>query len=429
MVVGNDRGDYYDELEVMPPEARQQYRDRRLREAIRRAYAHAPAAREILDRAGVAPHDVRTVGDLEKIPITRKTDLIELQRHRYPPFGGFLTVPAGQVERVFIAPGPIYEPQHASTIEWFAKPFFAAGFTEGDVVVNTFTYHLSPAGILLHEALRHCGCTVVPTGTGNTEIQVRTMHDLGVSGYVGTPSFLMALIHQAESMGYVWKRDLSLQRAWFTGEPLTESVRGTLERDYGIATAQAYAVTEPGGALAYECRNRSGMHLMDEYVIEIVDPVTGRQLGPGELGEVVVTPTHNVSWGLIRFGTGDMSYYVTEPCSCGRTSHRLARIMGRTTDAVKVRGMFVVARQVEDVMSEFSQVLGFRLVVGRSGQRDEVALELEPKETSLDRDQLSERLRQRFQSLCRVKLDHLRFVAPGAIPQGSQRIVDERKWE
>jgi len=249
-------------------------------------------------KTGVSPAQIRTVKDLERLPITRKTDLIELQKAK-PPYGGFLAIPPEDVDRIFISPGPIYEPIQHAGIKWFAKSFWAAGFRKGDIIINTFAYHMSPAGILFHEAIRDCGATAIPMGTGNTEIQIQTMHDLKVTGFVGTPTFLMTIIKRAEELGYNFRRDFALQRAWFTGEMLPASLRKTLEEDYQITTAQAYAVTEPGGAIAYECHRKSGMHLMDEYIVEIVDPETGKQLGPGEIGEIVVTPIHNKVWGLI----------------------------------------------------------------------------------------------------------------------------------
>jgi len=428
MAVNSKQDEFFDDLEVMSAEARQKYQSQKLRQTVDHAYRNAPAARQILDKAGVSPGDIRTIKDLEKLPITRKTDLIELQKAD-PPYGGFLAIPPEDVERVFISPGPIYEPLHTAAIKWFAKSFYAAGFRKGDVVVNTFTYHMSPAGILFHEALRDCGAAVVVTGTGNTDIQVQTMHELKVTGFVGTPSFLMTLIKRAEELGHNFRRDFTLKRAWFTGEMLAPSVRKTLEEGYKVSTAQAYAVTEPGGAIAYECPEKSGMHFMDEYAIEIADPETGKQLGAGEIGEIVVTPLHNKAWGLIRFGTGDMSSYTTDPCPCGRTANRLVAIVGRTGDAIKVRGMFVVARQAEQAVLSFEPVSRFQMIIGRKGQRDELTLKIELKDESVDRDRLSDDLNKRFQDVCRVKTDRIEFVEKGAIPEEHPLVVDDRTWD
>ncbi|MBA7651584.1 Phenylacetate-coenzyme A ligase [subsurface metagenome] len=426
-VISSKQSEFFDKLEIMPAETRVKYQNERLSQTVDHAYRHAPATKEIFDKAGVSPDQVRTVKDLEKLPIIRKTDLIEFQRAK-PPYGGFLTIPPEEVERVFLSPGPVYEPIQHAGIKWFAKSFWAAGFRKGDVVINTFTYHMSPAGILFHEALRDCGATAVPMGTGNTEIQIQTMYDLKITGFVGMPTFLMTIIKMAEEKGYDFRRDFALKRAWFTGEMLQASTRKTLEEDYQIATAQAYAVTEPGGAIAYECRQKSGMHFMDEYIVEIVDPEIGKQLGPGEIGEIVVTPTHNKAWGLIRFGTGDMSSYTTEPCPCGRTANRLVAIVGRASDAVKVRGMFVVAKQAEQVVFSFEPVFRFQIVVRRRGQRDEMALKIELKDEAIDRRKLADDLNERFQNLCRVKIDRIEFMEKGTIPEEYQKIVDERTW-
>lgn len=430
MAVEDKPDEFFDELEIMPADTREKYHNQRLSQTVDHAYRHAPAVKTIFDKAGVSPEQIRTVKDLEKLPITRKTDLIELQK-KSPPYGGFLTIPPEDVDRIFLSPGPVYEPIQHAGIKWFAKAFWAAGFRKGDVVINTFTYHLSPAGILFHEAIRDCGATAIPTGTGNTEIQIQTMYDLKVTGFVGTPSFLMTLIKRTEEMGYNFRQDFSLQRAWFTGEPLAPSLRKTFEEDYQIDTYQAYAVTETGGALAYECREKSGMHLMDEYVIEIVDPESGKQLGPGEIGEIVVTPVHNKVWGLIRFGTGDLSSYITEPCPCGRTAKKLTAIVGRTADAVKVRGMFVVAKQAEQVCLSFEPVSRFQIRVARQEQRDEMTLkvELEHEATEKDKQKLASDLRQKFQDVCRIKLDQIDFVEKGTIPEEQSKIVDKRTWE
>ena len=423
----SERSPYFDDLETIPVVERERFLNAKLAETVRNAYERAPAARDIMDDAGVKPGDILRIKDLEKLPVTRKVDLIERQKRR-PPYGGFLAIPPEEVERVFISPGPVYEPIQHSGIHWFARSFWAAGFRKGDVVVNTFTYHLSPAGILFHEALKDCGATVVVTGTGNTDIQVQTMRDLKVTGFVGTPSFLMSLIKRIEEMGLDVRRDFALRKSWFTGEMLPPSLRKTFEDDYHINTSQAYAVTEPGGAIAYECSEKHGMHMMDDYVVEIVDPETGKQLRHDEVGEIVVTPIHNKTWGLLRFGTGDMSSYTIEPCPCGRTAHRITGIVGRSTDAVKVRGMFVVSRQAEAAVSGSPLVSRFQFVIGRRENRDEIVLKVELKEES-DRARSAEDLNKRFQDACRLKLDNIEFVPAGTLSESEPKVIDTRKWE
>ncbi len=330
MVLKATRKDiYFDDLETRPDTVRRLFLERELVQALKRAYKYAPSAREIMDRAHVNPGNIRSIKHLVRLPITRKPDLIELQKSR-PPYGGFLAIKPENVERVFISEDSIYEPFHSARIKWFAQSLWATGFRKGDIVLNTFSYHLSPTGILCHEALRHCGATVVPTGDTPAEIQVKIMHDLKVNGFVGMPSFLTTLIKKAEEMGLNFRDDFMIERSWFTGEMLPSSDRKTLEEHYGIDTRQAYAVSETDGCIAYECPQKSGLHIMDDYILEIVDPVTGNQLKPGEVGEIVVTPILNKTWGLIRYGTGDLSSLVTEPCACGRTSYRLTGILGKS---------------------------------------------------------------------------------------------------
>jgi len=422
------KGDFFDDLEGMTPQEREAYQTTGLHKTLEHAYRHAPSAKAIFDRAGVTPSAIRTAKDLEQLPITRKGDLIELQRSQ-PPYGGFVTCSSSEVNRVFITPGPLYGPHQSEAISWFGKTIYAAGFRTGDVVINTPSYHMSPAGILFHEGVRACGATVVPTGVGNTDAQIRAMLDLKVTGYTGMPSFLMTILKRAEEMGHDVRRAFSLKRAWFTGEMLAPATRKELEEGYGIDTYQCYAVTDLGGCVAYECSEKAGMHFMDEYVIEICDPDTGMQLGPGEVGEIVATPIHNPIWGLIRYGTGDMAAYTTETCPCGRTASRITGIVGRTADAVKVRGMFVIAKQAEEVLAEFDPVAQFQLIVGRTGERDELILRIELKDESIDKDRLSGQLIERFPQVCRVRPDTIEWVPRGTITADRQTIVDERKWE
>jgi phenylacetate-CoA ligase len=418
---------YFDARESMGHEERQAYQNTKLKETMENAYRYSSAARNLMDFIGVSPSDFNSPEDMERLPITRKTDLIEMQKAK-PPFGGLCMIPSQDIERIFISPGPIYEYQPAG-INWFAHSFFAAGFRKGDVVANTFTYHMSPAGILFHEGLRQIGATVVVMGTGNTDSLVKAMLDLKVTGFLGTPTYLTAVIKKAEEMGYNFSRDFVLKKTWFTGEMLTTSMRQIFETKYGFSTSQAYAVTEPGGSIAYECSAKGGLHLVDDYIVEIVDPHSGRQLEAGQIGEIVVTPLHNRTWGLIRFGTGDMSSLVKTPCPCGRTSYKISGIVGRSADAVKVRGMFVVARQAERVITSFPSISKFQIQVTRQDDRDELSLQTEIKDESIDRTRLAAEINQKFQDVCRLKMDRIEFLAAGGIPEPHKVIEDLRTWD
>ena len=423
---------YYDrEVETMPSAEREKLLNQRLEEVTSYAYNNVPVVRERFDQAGVKPSQIRKVKDLERIPVLAKSELLKMQRAN-PPFGGLLTIAPQELKRIFISPGPLYDPQSRArggmlTVSISAKVFYAAGFGGDDIILSAFSYHLVPAGLLADDALVLLGATVIPTGVGNTDLQVQIMRELKVTGYFGTPSFLMTLINRAEEQGYNFRRDFTLRRAVVGAEMLPPSLRKKLEEDYGIDVRQVYGTADLG-LFAYECSEKSGMHLVEELIVEIVDLATGKQVGPGEVGEVVVTCL-DPSYPLFRFGSGDLSAYTDEPCPCGRTSPRLTRIMGRVGDAAKVRGMFIRPEQIKEVMAKFPEVSRFQMVVTRSGARDEMALKVEPKESDIDREELVKRLGESIREVCRLKLDRVEFMAEGAIADEHKIIVDERRWE
>ncbi len=406
--------------------SRENHLSKKLASIVAHAYRHAPAFRNKMNRAGVKPSDIKAIKDLDKIPITPQSEMVSLQKER-PPFGGFLTVPIEKLERIFVSPGPLYEPVRIGD---FAKAAAEAlsvfGIGKGDRVLNTFSYHMVPAGLWVDQALRLLGATVIPAGVGLTDLQVKILKDLKVTGYVGTPSFLMTLIKRAEEMGFQFRKDFSLRCALCSAEILPPSMRKAFEEDYGIKVADAYA-SAILGILGYECLEKSGFHFPEQIIIEIVDPTTGKSLGPGEMGEVVVT-LFDETYPLIRFGTGDLSSFTNEPCPCGRKSYRLTRIMGRVGEAVKVRGMFIHSQQIEEVIRKFLNVSKFQVHVSRSGHRDEWMIKVELKEET-DRGKLLESLQKSIQESCRVKPDKIEFVFKGTIPEGAKKIVDQRTWE
>ena len=413
------------ELERMTPKERQKYLEGRMREIVAYAYERAPAVKERFEKAGVKPGDIRTVKDLEKIPMLRKDDLVALQKAN-PPFGGYLAVPMDSLERIYQSPGPIYDPQRKRGFDMGAG--MGPDFGKGQLVMNTWSYHITPAGLGVDQALRNLGFTVVPTGTGNTELQVQIMHDLKVHGFVGTPSFLKIIIDKAEEMGYDFKKDFNLKWAMVGGEMGGEPLRKLFQEKYGIFCmgGDSYATADIG-TIATGCDKQSGMHITTDAIVEIVDPATGKQLGPGEVGEVVVTPFDEV-YPLIRFGTGDLSTFVDEPCGCGRTTPRLPKIMGRSGDAVRVRGMFVHPKQTDEAISRFPEISQYQLVVTRPGHRDEMVLKVELADEAVDKEKLKSALDKNFRDICKVRFDRMEFVAKGTIPEGAKRIVDKRVY-
>ncbi len=407
-------------------EEHQEYLSGRLRHIVRHAYENAPAIRNRFDSAGIKPEDINTIKDLEKIPVMSKDELVRMQNEN-PPFGGFLAVPMENLEKIFLSPGPLFD---AGTVKERAKLaadiFSSVNLGKGDRVVNTFSYHLVPPAHWLDEAIRMLGATVIPTGVGNTDLQVKIMHDLGVTGYAGTPSFLNIIIKRAEEMGYNFRRDFKLRFALLTAEMLPPSLRRSFEEDYGIQILECYGTADVG-LLSYECNQKAGMHLVEDAIVEIVDPATGKQLGPGEIGEVVAT-TFDEAYTLIRFGTGDLSYYTDEPCKCGRISPRLVRIVGRVGEAVKIRAMFVHPNQVKQVVAKFPQVTNFQLVVDRVQQRDVTTLKLEVEEGA-DKEAISQGIQKVFPEICTVKVDQVEFIPSGTLPAERKIILDQRTWE
>jgi len=263
---------FFDEpLETMTAEERQAVLDEKLRDIVEYAYEHAVAFREKMDASGLVPSDIRVIDDLEKLPITRRGDLVEAQA-RTLPFGGYEAVPTDEMRRIYVSPGPVYEPGPWEYKETgWAQALFAAGFRKKDIVQNTFNYHMWPFAFILDDSLKMIGCSVVPTGAGNSLIQLTIMQKLKTTGLVGTPSFLMSLAQRAESQGMLMEKDFSLEVGFVSAEMFPESLRTLLEKKLGIRISQAYG-TVTTGCIGYECPEKGGMHVCEDIIVEIVDP-------------------------------------------------------------------------------------------------------------------------------------------------------------
>ena len=363
---------HFDTLETRDPELRERAQLAALREQIAYARAHAPWFARTL--AGIEPADIDSRAALARLPVVRKSELLELQKADRP-FGGFAaTGPAGRRARqVFASPGPIYEPEGDSADYWrLARALYAAGFRPGDLVHNCFSYHFSPAGSMLDTGLHALGCTVFPGGTGQTEQQVQAMADLGPDGYVGTPSFLKIILDKADEQGV---RLSSLTKALVSGEPFPAALRDAL-RARGIDAYQVYASADVG-SLAYESSARDGLVVDEGVLLEIVRPDTGEPVAPGEIGEVVATPLHNRAYPLIRFGNGDLSAVLPGASPCGRTNMRIKGWLGRADQATKVKGLFVHPSQVAEIVRRHPGIARARLVVDRDDGNDRMTLHVE----------------------------------------------------
>jgi phenylacetate-CoA ligase len=371
-----------------------------------------------MDAAGLHPDDIQNVDDLAKIPVLSKDRFQELQQEA-PPFGGFLAVPLRELQRIYLSPGPIYDPHgldDADMRQAGVEALHEAGFTPDDIAINTFLYHMVPAGLLLDQILRDIGSTVVPMGPGNTDFQVKVILDLGITAYVGTPSFLQMIYDKAGEMGI---DQLPLQKTFFSAEMYTPSQRALFEGEYGLRTAQAYATADLG-VLAYERPGHSGLYIPQNLIMQICDPQTGDLLPDGEMGEVVVTSL-NPAYPLIRFGTGDLSVMERESGD-GSERRKLLGLMGRSGDAIKVRGMFLHPNALKGPLADFENIEKFQARVWREGSRDQVTLQLVLSGGSIDEQAVISAV----QTQARLSINAVELV--DAI-DGSRLIVDTRSYD
>jgi phenylacetate-CoA ligase len=410
--------DFLDDLETRDPEVREASLFSHLRAQIANAQAEAPGMAAHL--AGVLAETVTDRAALASLPVLRKSALTEMQRSA-PPFGGLTTRPASRFDHVFQSPGPIYEPGLTSVPDWWrlARALHASGFRRGDIVHNSFAYHLTPAGHMMESGARALGCTVLAGGVGNTEAQVSAAADVGVVGYIGTPDFLKVLLDKAAETG----RDLSaLKRAHVGGGPLFSSLRQEYS-DRGISCLQSYATADVG-LIAYETAALDGMVVDEGVILEIVRPGTGDPVPDGEVGEVLVTVL-NPDYPLIRFATGDMSAVLAGNSPCGRTNQRINGWMGRADQTAKVKGMFVRPEQIAEILRRHPEVAKARLTVNRVGEQDAMTLAIECATQSPD---LAAAVRETMQAVLKLRGEVLAEI-PGALPNDGKVIDDIRNYD
>ncbi len=382
--------------------------------------ANAPRFAARLAQSGLSADDLRAPADLNRLPIMRKDDLIELQAAE-PPFGGLLACDPSELAYLFQSPGPIYEPGPKRADAWrWAEALTAAGFSAGDRVINAFGYHLTPAGIMFDHGLRAIGCAVIPGGVGNQEQQIDVMHALAVSGYIGLPSYLKALLEKAAERGI----ELALERAFVAAEPLPPSLRDFIE-SRGIEVRQGYGTAECGN-LGYECACKNGWLVPDGVILDICDLTTGQPVPHGETGEVVVTVL-KPEYALVRFGVGDLSSLEVASCPCGIASPRLQGWQGRAGDAVKVRGMFLHPRQLAGLLALFPEIARGQAEITRSDHKDALALRVVAQPDG-DIATLPERLAAAARERIKLRAE-VEIVSAEALPEGEPLIVDQREWK
>ncbi len=391
--------EYFDALEV--------------RSADERRADQETALRAQLERAGVAnAGDVAGIEDLPRLPVLRKSDLVKAQKAK-PPFGG---MPVSNVAHIFQSPGPIYEPGGVSHDWWrMGRGLFAAGIRSGDIVQNCFSYHLTPAGMMFENAIRAVGAVAVPAGVGQTELQVRAAHDIGVTAYVGTPDYLKIILDRAEAEG----TSLNITKAAVGGGALFPSLRQEYA-DRGITCLQGYGTADLG-SIAYESPALEGMIVDEGVIVEIVRPGTGDPVAEGEVGEVVVT-TLNPDYPLIRFATGDLSAVLPGQSPCGRTNMRIKGWMGRADQTTKIKGMFVRPEQVADFVAKHAEVVRARVIALREGESDVMVVRVEAE--GGDAEAYAQSVAETLKLRGRIEV-----VAPGSLPNDGLVIEDTRSYD
>ncbi|HEY8025256.1 MAG TPA: AMP-binding protein [Burkholderiaceae bacterium] len=412
--------DYFDALETRDPAQRERELLAALPALIARAQSASGWARLM---QGVDARHIDTRAALAQLPVTRKSGLREVQA-QHTPFGGLNTTAPHRLRRIFMSPGPIFDPEGDGADWWrCARPLHAAGIRAGHIVQNCFSYHFTPAAAMVEGAAAKIGCTVIPAGIGQTEMQVQAMATLRPDAYAGTPSFLKIIMEKAHEMG----ADISsVQRAIVGAEALPPSLRNWL-RDNGVPhVLQMYGSADIGN-IAYESMTNGevnpGMILDEDLLLEIVRPGTGDPLPDGEVGEVVIT-SFNTDYPLIRFATGDMSAILPGISPCGRSNTRIRGWLGRADQTVKVRAMFVHPGQVAEIQKRHPAVTRARLVVDGHMGNDNMILHCEAAHT----DALEASLVESIRDVTKLR-GEVQFVEPGSLPNDGKVIEDLRKFE
>jgi phenylacetate-CoA ligase len=406
-------GDHYDKLETRDPQEREREFFGRLPDLVALALSAPGWARHL---AGVDPNAVTSRAALAELPVLRKADLVALQKAT-PPFGGFNVTAPGKMQRLLMSPGPIFEPEGKGKDVWgAARALFAAGMRPGDIVHNSFAYHLTPGGFMMDAGAQALGCAVIPAGTGNTEQQLEAIAHFRPSGYLGTPDFLKILLDTAVKAG---KDTSSIERGLVSGAALPSSLRHELAAR-GVGVLQCYATADIG-VIAYESEAKEGMIVNETRLVEIVRPGTGDPVAEGEVGEVVVT-SFDPDYPMIRLATGDLSAVLKDRSPCGRSNMRIKGWMGRADQTAKVKGMFVHPSEVAEVGRRHPGLVRLRLTVARAGEQDVMTL---LAECAAPEEGLQDAVAATLQSVTKLRGD-VKLVAPGSLPNDGKVIADER---
>jgi phenylacetate-CoA ligase len=405
--------DYYDWKETRDHEMREADLFSQLPEMLQRAL-ELPGYAEHL--RGIDPGEVTSRAALASLPVLRKSDLPA--RHKaMPPFGGFVARAPGSFARLYASPGPIFEPESAHADPWHgARVLVAAGFRGGDVLLNTFSYHLTPGGFMFDTAARAIGCAVIPAGPGNADAQFDLIEAYRPSGYCGTPDFLKILLDSAAGAG----RDVtSIERAIVSGAAFPPSLQKEF-KSHGIATYQAFGTADLG-LIAYETEAHDGLVVNEDVIVEIVQPGTGAPVAEGDVGEIVVT-TLDPERPWIRLAIGDLTAALPGQSPCGRTNLRIKGWMGRADQTTKVKGMFVRPEQIAEIGKRHPELGRLRLSVQRDNEQDAMTLKCECASPS---EALHEAATSTLRTVTQLG-GRVELVAPGSLPNDGKVIADER---
>jgi phenylacetate-CoA ligase len=405
--------DHYDALETRDPEIRERELFARLPDILRTAM-RAPAYAERLK--GIDPSEITDRAALARLPVLRKSELPALHKAALP-FGAFVAKPPGGFARLFTSPGPIFEPEANHNDPWRgARALFASGFRPGDIVLNTFSYHLTPGGFIFDSSARALGCAVIPAGPGNTEAQFELIEAYRPVGYSGTPDFLKILLDAAADAG----RDVSsIKRALVSGAAFPPSLQAEIE-GRGIDAYQAFGTADLG-IIAFETGAREGMVVNEDLILEIVRPGTGDAVAPGDVGEIVVTSL-NPDHPWIRLALGDLTATLSGVSACGRTNMRIKGWMGRADQTTKVKGMFVRPEQIAEIGKRHPEFGRLRLVVTRAGEADVMTLRAECATVA---ETLQDALAATLRAVTKLG-GNVELVAAGSLPNDGKVIADER---
>lgn len=415
----NGEKKFYNESEILSPFQREGLLFQNFSKKLELICAKSKGWRKIL--SGYPFKEIKTRLDLKSLPITRKSNLPNIQNKSFP-YGELNTKIYSDFPYMFASPGPIYEPGDTGDFWNMASSLFAAGLRKGDIAYNTFSYHLGPAGIMLGNAANKLGCTVIPGGTGNTDLQIEVIKKLMPSFYIGTPSFLKIILDKSRNK----KTGISsIKNALVGAEAFPKELRDYLISSYGISPLQMYGTAEVG-CIAYETKNsdnevNKGMIVEEDIILEIIRPGSSDPVKIGEVGEVVVTKL-NSHYPMLRLATGDLSAIIEEPSPCGRTNTRILGWMGRAEQSTKVKGLFITPNQLNKVIQNFKEIVKVKLIIDRKEMLDFVTLQCE---SEINNPQLGEKIKEFFSSEFKLNI-HIQLVEKLTIPNDGIVIEDKR---